>query len=337
MRRTRPRISRAARLLGTIALLAACGHGDLWAQAVGPTPDDAEPSAMTEISSTSRRSSARPRVVLGSIFGVPGDQRDWTPLPLTTLFSEGWNEPWIAPPNGSSGAVRQGWANSADGLFFRNLVWVYQGTEGLPAGRDADLGLFQFQSPLSRRLWITLDVPFVATLYADHGPSSVASFGDLSFTPRVMLRESQDLSIIAGLGVRTPTGELQTGNGLARRFPNAQFWSDIGHGISLRGGTGVDVPLNNFDALPTNLASNLAIGQTLTRHERRPLGDFTYYLSTNVRNVLGASPAHTYVSLQPGFRTHLGKDFYLAGGYEVPVSGPHLFSDRLTVFVAKGF
>jgi len=174
----------------------------------------------------------------------------------------------------------------------------------------------------------------------DHGTMSAASFGDLNFTPRVMLRESQNFSVIAGFGVRSPTGNFNTGTGLARLNPNVQFWSDIGRGFSLRGGTGVDVPLNHFDLLPTNLATNVALGQTLTQHESWPLGDFTYYLSANLRDNLSGSPgntfAHTFFSLTPGFCTHLGRDYYLAG-YETPLTGPRSFGNRLTFFIAKGF
>ena len=279
----------------------------------------------------------RPREVVALSIFANGEEEDWTPLRLSTLFIEGWNEPWLAPPADSNMPVRQGWVNSADGLFFRNLVWLYQNTEGLPGRRDANFGLFQFQSPLSRRLWISLDVPFVSALNDDHGPYRAATFGDFNVTPRVMLHETRKLSIIAGLGVRTPTGSLTTLTGLARLNPNLQFWADIGRRFSIRGGIGVDVPLNNFDLLPTNLATNIAVGQTITGHDRVLIGDFQYYLSANLRNNLSSAPGHTFFSLTPGFRTHLGGEYYLAGGYEIPLTGPRPFSNRLTFFFVKGF
>jgi hypothetical protein len=44
-----------------------------------------------------------------------------SPLPIDTLFSEGWDEPWVAAPNGpgGDGAPRQAWLNAYDGAFFR--------------------------------------------------------------------------------------------------------------------------------------------------------------------------------------------------------------------------
>ncbi|HEV3339525.1 MAG TPA: transporter, partial [Pirellulales bacterium] len=230
------------------------------------------------------------QVIAESIFGS-GTDEPFTPLLLRTLFTDGWNDPWIAPPADSNIPVRQGWVNSADGLFFRNLVWVYQNTQSLPGDRNTNFGLFQFQSPLSRRLWISIDVPFVNSL-----SSSATGFGDLNLTPRVMLHESRRLSVITGLGIRTPTGQLSTLTGFARLNPNVQFWADLGRRVSMRAGTGVDIPLNNFDLLPTNLLTQIAFGQTITGHDVPIFGDFQYYLSANLRNFT-STPTPTFFSL----------------------------------------
>jgi hypothetical protein len=45
--------------------------------------------------------------ITDSLFGQP-DPNSWRPLPISTLFSEGWNEAWVPSPSGSSGAPRQG-------------------------------------------------------------------------------------------------------------------------------------------------------------------------------------------------------------------------------------
>jgi hypothetical protein len=276
----------------------------------------------------------RPReVIVESIFGS-GTDEPFRPLLLRTLFTEGWDEPWIAPPSDSDMPVRQGWVNAPDGLFFRNLVWTYQNTGDIPGDRNANLGLFQFQSPLSRRLWITLDVPYVTTL---SGPQGGASFGDFNVGTRVMLRETRRLSIIAGLAARTPTGQLSTGTGLARLDPNLQFWAHLAGRWSMRGGIGPDIALNNFDVLPTNLLTNIAIGETITGHDVPIFGDFQYYLVANLRNNLSVASVPTFFSLTPGFRTHLGGEYYLSGGLEIPLTHPYPYGDRLTFFFVKGF
>lgn len=283
-----------------------------------------------------RRSYGPLEVVKESIFG-DGKDEPFTPLLLRDLFTDGWDVPWIAPPEDSDMPRRQGWANAPDGLFFRNLVWTYQNTSEIPGDRNANLGLFQFQSPLSRRLWMTLDVPYVTTLSGTTGASSAASFGDLNIGTRVMLRETRRLSIIAGLGTRTPTGNLSTGTGLARLDPNLQFWADLGRRWSMRGGIGPDIPLNYFDLLPTNLLTNVAVGQTITGHDVKIFGDFQYYLVANLRNNLSSVSVPTFFSLTPGFRTHLGGEYFLAGGLEIPLTHPQPYGERFIIFFVKGF
>src|SRR6476469_7502268 len=59
-----------------------------------------------------------------SIYGKP-DPNTWRPLPLSTLFSEGWNEAWVPSPSGSGGAPRQGWINAADGNLYRLSFFTF--------------------------------------------------------------------------------------------------------------------------------------------------------------------------------------------------------------------
>ena len=95
------------------------GGPETFVQPTGAVPSyyDGEGSAPT------------PRVEMGlfdtiteSIFGQP-DPNTWRSLPLSTLFSEGWNEAWVPSPNGSGGAPRQGWINAMDGNLYR--LWFF--------------------------------------------------------------------------------------------------------------------------------------------------------------------------------------------------------------------
>src|SRR3954466_15100677 len=78
-------------------------------------------------------------VVLQSLCGHT-DSGCWHPLTFSTLFSEGWDEPWVASPNGSGGAPRQGWINAADGNMYR--LWFFTFAQGFNSGpqNDAYLG-----------------------------------------------------------------------------------------------------------------------------------------------------------------------------------------------------
>ena len=77
-----------------------------------------------------------------SVFG-PADPDTWRPLPLSTLFSEGWNEAWVPSPSGSGGAPRQGWINASDGNMYRLWFFTFaQGFNRAPTG-NAYLGSYR--------------------------------------------------------------------------------------------------------------------------------------------------------------------------------------------------
>src|SRR4051812_41423239 len=132
-----------------------------------------------------------------SIFGKP-DPNTWRPLPLSTLFSEGWNEAWVPSPSGSGGAPRQGWINAADGNLYRLSFFTF--AQGFNRGSkgDAYLGAYTIFTPLSRRLVLITNIPFVLRnnvvtglpIIDPNQPTATTTqsqghtgFGDLSFTP----------------------------------------------------------------------------------------------------------------------------------------------------------
>ncbi len=66
---------------------------------------DQPPVPPFDLSAWTGRTDVNPysQVILESICGKP-DPDTWRPLPCSTLFSEGWLEPWVPSPNGSGGA-----------------------------------------------------------------------------------------------------------------------------------------------------------------------------------------------------------------------------------------
>jgi hypothetical protein len=265
-----------------------------------------------------------PRVELGlrdtitqSIFGKP-DPNTWRPLPLATLFSEGWNEAWVPSPNGSGGAPRQGWINAADGNLYRlNFFTFAQGFNEAPKG-TAYLGSYTLYTPLNRRLEVITNVPFVLRNNVVTGQPIIDSserqgtatqshtgFGDISITPRVLLHETQDFSLTTELAVSTPTGTQALAGNRTTVTPNVSFWDNIAGRVVVRGGVGVLFPT---DGSGDELIGQLAVGQTLTGHDVPLIGDFTYYLSAVVDTPLSNGDL-TRVTLTPGIRTHLGNDW----------------------------
>ena len=287
-------------------------------------------------------------VIWDSIFAKT-NPRDWRPLPLRTLFSEGWNEPWIEPPGGSKRAPRQGWINAEDGNFYRNWFFVYAFAHKRINGGDGHLGQYVLYAPLNRRLGLIINVPFIvvngtASRSSVFPPSPGApsltkgsGFGDITYTPRVMLFETRDAALSAQVTLRTPTGTPRSGDGgRASLTQYLQFWTNVADRWVVRGGFGVTAPTNHAAGNGPTLASQLAAGRTLFPHEKTPFGDLTCYVSANVLNSFGSSPS-TFVSLTPGFRTYLGKDWYLLGGLEVPVTDHPPFREQMIIFVVKSY
>jgi hypothetical protein len=270
-----------------------------------------------------------------SMFGK--SDQEWTPLTFGTFFREGWTDAWIAPPNGSGGALRQGWINTPDAFFNRMLVGVYSHTNANRGGRDEDAASFIYETPITRRYMFGIVPTVIDHLGAGGGNGSVTQFGDTVIENRFLLHETQDVTLSFNLNVRVPTGERGLGNDRTTLNSYLAYWFDVGHGWSIRGAAGVDVPIDDKpDGRDASLNFTLSIGQTITPHDVRFFGDFTYYLATNYQENLGTRD-NAFISLTPGFRTHLGNDWYLLGGVEFPVNGPRAFNERITFVLVKGF
>ena len=212
--------------------------------------------------------SQAPRVVTGpvdtvleSLFGE-ASTTGWTPLLLSELFTEGWNEPFVFSPASSSGALRQEWINASDGVFYRQWTAQYGYRATVPPAGNADIGQWSIFAPLSRRLELHITVPFVDYKRVDdpvpaNGPGSPinrsatatspssykATFGDVIFTPQVLLHETQDTSIMSILAIKTPTGSVAAGNGEMSLGPQIQFWQGLPNRWVIRGGAGPTIPL----------------------------------------------------------------------------------------------
>jgi hypothetical protein len=294
---------------------------------------DQPPAQPVDLSAWSGRTDVYPysQVILESICGKP-DPDTWRPLTCSTLFSEGWLEPWVPSPNGSGGAPRQGWINAADGNLYRLSFFTFaqafnQGSKG-----NAYLGAYTIFLPFSRRLDLIVNVPFVLRNSAGSGLPIISptglmqpsknhtTFGDLSFTPRVLVHETKDFSLTAEMAVLVPTGN-QPLAGKTALIPNVSFWNNFAGRWVIRGGIGDYIPLGGGGS--DALISQLAIGQTLTDHDVPLFGDFTWYVSTVVNTPL-RDGQHTSVTLTPGMRTHLGRDWYFLAGLPTPLTSQRI-------------
>lgn len=258
----------------------------------------------------------------GDVYAEPSR---WRPLSLGTFFSEGWNEPWASPSAGGGGAPRQGWLNAADGVFYRLAVGTFGYKHATSGNGDVYNGGATLYAPLSRRFELQFDVPFVTSAQGVGGSPSHTGFGDFQITPRVLLSESRDVTQSLNLTFRTPTGDTNTGNDLAAVTPNYQFWANWWGGLVVRGSVGMSIPYQNVSEVGarTSFLGNLAAGYYFTEHDMAPIGDLVGYVSTNLAQATdNRGPASTALAFTPGFRTYLGRNWYLLGAVEVPVTNP---------------
>jgi len=235
------------------------------------------------------------------------------------MFSKGWNKPWVSPPNGGGGAPRQGWLNAYDGVFYRLSVATFGWQHGNKG--DGYTGDLISYTPLNQRFEVQTDI----SLASKAGGNGQTNFGDFTIAPRMILSESKNTTQLFSLSFRTPTGNSVNGNSVASITPKYQFWTNSWKGLVVRGGAGFEVPYageigkagarSTFDA-------NLAVGYYFTPHDAVPFGDMVWYVSTNVSQPIDnrAATSKTFVSLTPGFRTHVGQNWYLLGAVEVPVT-----------------
>jgi hypothetical protein len=110
----------------------------------------------------------------------------------------------------------------------------------------------------------------------------------------------------------------------------------------LRGGAGFFIPYGHqsIDVVGARTAfiANLAAGYYFTPHDLTPIGDLVWYLSANLlQTVDDRGPSSNTVSLTPGFRTHLGANWYFLGAVEVPVTSRKGFDWQVLAGLMKVF
>lgn len=281
--------------------------------------------------------------ILESLTGdVYADPSRWREMPLSTFFCEGWNEAWVSPPAGRGGAPRQGWLNAYDGVFYRLGIATYGYASDYLENGHQNTGLLQFYLPFNRRFEFRMDIPFVASNRGVDGNSYETEFGDFVIAPRFLLSETQDVTQSLTINFRTPTGDTYNVNGVAAITPTYEFWANWWKGLVLRGGVGLFAPyggqsLNEVGAR-TAFTANVAAGYYLTPHNFTPIGDLVLYLSTNLNQTIdNRGPSRFLLTLTPGFRTHLGRNWYLLGAVEVPTTNPEPFDYQVLTGLMKVF
>lgn len=270
---------------------------------------------------------------------VYGDPSAWRELSLRDFFSEGWDRAWVSPPPGGGGAPRQGWLNSFDGVFYRLGVATYGYAHDFLENGNQHSGTVQFYLPLNQRFEFRVDLPVVSNRGAT-GADYETNFGDLQIVGRFLLSESRDVTQSFNVAFRAPTGSTDNVNGVAAITPTYEFWTNWWKGLVIRGGAGFFVPYGHQSidevGVRATFIANLAVGYYFTPHTSVPFGDLVFYLSANLGQTIDGPSTNT-VSLTPGFRTHLGGNWYFLGAVEVPVTTAKGFDYQVLGALMKVF
>jgi hypothetical protein len=254
-------------------------------------------------------------VIGDSLFGDTS-LRCWSPLTLDSFFSEGWDEAWVGGPAGESGLTpRHGWLGSFEGVFYR--LWLVNGTYqhnlNKSFGGNGYGANFTTFLPLNRRFELFVNAPMAANGTDDPTQGYRSDFGDFQIAGSFLLSETKSFTQLITIGATLPTGTPETGGGLTTVFPRYSFWSNPTGAWVVRGGAGVNVPVNETTA-QTSLAGDLAVGRYLTPHNV-PLGDLVFYLNCNVSvPVEGSGQAN--VGVGPGTRFQINGNWYFLHYWE---------------------
>lgn len=276
---------------------------------------------------------------LESLFGE-ALTTEWTPLSFATLFTEGWNQPFVFSPASDSGALRQEWINAANGVFYRQWVLDYNFRDHANPTGNRDIGTWSIFAPLSRRLELYVSVPYVDYHAVENpsastvgragvnprpestGASYQATFGDVTITPQVLLSETKNTSIMSLLAIRTPTGSLAAGDGNTSIGPQIQFWQGLPNRWVVRGGAGPTIPLS-ATGLHTTFDTNLTIGRFLTLDDVRYFKEFTVWVAvSNSAAMEHSGPAADTLTILPGLRFRVARNTFLLYGVEIPLVAP---------------
>jgi hypothetical protein len=224
----------------------------------------------------------RLRLLAGDVY-APGR---WHPLPLSTFFTEGWDEPWAGGPNGQNGdgAPRQGWLNAQDGVFYRLAIatFGYQHNVGNGDNWTSAISLY---TPLNRRFELRWDIPmFLSNRGPVQGGRYNVSSPDFQLAPRFALSETENSAQSLDVTFRMPTSDVINNQGQAAVTPYYNFWVNPWAGMVLRGGVGFGIPYGNqsVNILAPHRSRATSPSATAPPHDMIPISDTVVRDRTNL-------------------------------------------------------
>lgn len=258
-------------------------------------------------------------------------------LTFKNFFTYGWDVGWKEPDEGPNDAPRFGLLRIQRAFWEREIRLVHSYTFGVDGGAADEQELeMEVELPINRRFLIEFE-PAVSSVRAN-GRSWDFGAGDLKVIPQVMLWETKDLSFSSILVVRTPTGTRRVGEGRTSLMPSLALWTDLGERSGLHTFFGAEFPLDGYEAGHRDavLQYGIAPAKTVTSKDTLLLGNLTFFAEFNGTTDMGRQK-QTTLTLLPGVRWLLFKDFWLATGYEFPLTGTNALESRVWFSIYRDF
>lgn len=259
-------------------------------------------------------------------------------LTVGNFVSYGWNVGWKEPDEGAEDAPRFRLLRIQRAFWEREIRIVSPYAFGTDRGTANELEVeTEIELPISRRFLIEFEP--AAKGIKPNGSSWSFAAGDLSVIPQVMLYETKNVSFSSGLSVRVPTGSSSVGAGRTSLAPYLALWTDLGQRVSLHTFFGTEFPIAGYgpERADATLQYGAALAKTVTAKNTPWFGNLTFFAEVNVTTDIGGPDSSTKVTLLPGARWLVAKDFWLAAGYEVPLTAAREFDGRVWFSIYRDF
>lgn len=285
--------------------------------------------------------SADQRFLLDLFHPIVGNfpvERQRKNLTFGNLFSYGWDVAWTEPEEGPDDAPRFRLMRIQRAFWEREVRIVSPYAFGTDGGTADELEVeMEIELPVNRRFLIEFEPALKGVgLY---GSAWTFAAGDLLIIPQVMLYETKDISFSSGLSVRVPTGSQSVGSGRTSLAPYVAWWMDLGQRMSLHTFFGAEFPLAGYGPGRPNAIFQYAaaLAKTVTPKNTPWFGNLTFFAELNGTTGSGGPSASTTVTLLPGVRWLVFKDFWLATGYELPLTTTRQFDGRVWFSIYRDF
>jgi hypothetical protein len=258
-----------------------------------------------------------------------GELHHETPALFGFNLTEGWFDPSIHSHFSPRGTPMVHSFRAEPAFTRRDLLLDYS-TRSEAGRREQEIAA-EVEWPISRRLGLIFEIPYVFVDTDDGGPMD--SFGNLAISPRLLLAEYERFLLAFALEVETPTGDTDAdiAEDEVALAPSFSTWIDLGRWWTVNAQSGVEYPVESSDAeffLRSALIHTLGSRDTHdgnhTHHEHAGTlspGHLSIILETDLAvGLSGEEDGDWFAEGIIGILARLGDNADVRVGYQFPLS-----------------